>query len=916
MMKYSAIFFILTTFSWSAPAEETVVKTADELTGRAAAAGPGDTIIIADGDHANWRATIASKGTKDRPVVVRPQTAGGVTFRLDTRLAITGDWIVFRGFCFDNCGHMVAYVSGGSDNRITECRFTHCGNPQSTFAHIVEIGMGSHRNRVDHCFWTGSCSMSLAQRNTPEQRDNIGKNNRFDHNVFRDVYRLWINGQENIQMGQGRASDVEPLGMIDHNLFENAWGDSEIFSNKTSRNTYRCNVAANCRDCGYKLRAGDNCLFDGNVAVNCDYGLLVYGSNHTISNNLFLRCARMGIRFEVGYDGGGTARAPNSKGGLVAHNTFVHCGLGIGSYPRTPANDGYRPQGLHIVNNLFTARSGTHLDMARFGKCCIENNLFWTESGPVRGETGLEAITADPRLVSVTGADARPAKDSPAVDRAVPLAGIVRDRQDRARPQGKAPDLGADELPLGKDWKLRLDLPHVPQIRPWRVIDLVRAGAELFKGRPVFAHDHEGPLARGRLEIDTPLPRDFVLQWEYRPESFRDRASVRFCADGETGYCLRWGGAARDGRPEGIITLHKNGELVARRPDPVHYRRVYFGHYGTKLKRKTPNPELWYRARLVKHGPEIRLILNRPAAVEKGRPRDINAFPAVVWRDTGRVAEKALTGAGIVFSQEAGSGHWRKISAWQYEDASVRPPAAPEKLAAEDREGYVRLTWKQAAPYCFCEVHCGASPDFKPGAGTLIAPKVRGAGLDDFAAAPGRTRHYKVRMINILGRSSPFAAVSVVARKAKHVYILKNAQNCSGIESPMTLMEDELSGTRCIGSRPDSGKFHDAPPPKGRAEFEMQVARAGDYHIYARVLAPDGAHNSFFVALPGSPKPRAWSIKEGPRWQWARVTSSRPVRLKPGKHTIRFQPRECGAKLETLLLTDDETWRPVTDNPG
>ena len=141
------------------------VATPEAFAERAAGLRPGDELVVRDGVYAAWQAELVGEGTAERPVVIRAETPGGVIFKGDTRLRITGRFITLKGFRFEHCGPgMVVEIRGGSDNRIAQCHFFGCGNPRSTFTHILEVGVASHRNRVDHCYFTSSQSMSIGQR--------------------------------------------------------------------------------------------------------------------------------------------------------------------------------------------------------------------------------------------------------------------------------------------------------------------------------------------------------------------------------------------------------------------------------------------------------------------------------------------------------------------------------------------------------------------------------------------------------------------------------------------------------------------------------------------------------------------------------------------------------------------------------
>ncbi|MBT4822680.1 MAG: hypothetical protein HON70_43635, partial [Lentisphaerae bacterium] len=280
-----------------APEKRPLVRTPSELAKALAAAAPGSEVIIANGVYNGWRVSFTSDGTAGQPVTIRPQTPGGVTFRLHCELRIKADHVVFKGFRFEHCERTVLRIEGGSHNRITQCQFLYCGSPGSTFGHILSIYPDSHHSRVDHCYWTGSKAMSLGIR-APGDKASCPTHNRLDHNVFRDVYRIWINGQENIQLGQGKHSHKQSLHtLVEYNLFHHAWGDGEIFSSKTSHNTFRHNVAAHCPRAAFTLRGGNHATVDGNIMVGNGNGVRIFGCDHAIINNLIAGSQSSAIHF-------------------------------------------------------------------------------------------------------------------------------------------------------------------------------------------------------------------------------------------------------------------------------------------------------------------------------------------------------------------------------------------------------------------------------------------------------------------------------------------------------------------------------------------------------------------------------------------------------------------------------------------
>ena len=647
-MHYCAVVSLLLAAGWPAHARAYDVASADAFNAAARKLQPGDELVVRDGVYTDWRLQIPCSGTEGRPVVIRPQSPGGVLFRRATQIVISGDHNELRGFHFEHCGpDIVVLIDGGDFGRVTECRFLHCGDPRSTFRHIVEVGENAHQNRVDHCHFEGSKSMSVGLR--IRSKETLGLHNRFDHNVFRDIFRLSSNGQEAIQIGQGGPSDqLEAHAVVEYNTFDNASGDAEFISNKASRNVYRYNVAANC-NASLVLRGGNECLVEGNVLVRNSTGIRVHGTRHTIINNLLLENETYGIVMPLGGEG---HRQPDEC--LVANNTFLNNGRGglgftpMGSYTLLPKKN-------RIVNNVFVGSRGTLMYQGDATENEVVHNLFWPTGEAEVGFAGEDAMQRDP-LLAGSGLSLRLGAGSAAIDAALRLPELVRDRLGNPRPVGKAPDLGANEHDPDDPAAMAVELPPIPPPRE-------RFDAEKLKGEPILASPpgavtreweivgggsaavDEGALAvtDATIWFERELPTDFILEWEYSPGSLEAQALVTFAAAGRTGgYALGFGGKRGDA-PAAVVTLAKGSpdHIVADGHDTVLHR---------DFRGALPNLKLWYRCRLVKRGGGLRL--------------EIAGRPIVVWDDTGLVGGAAL-GAGALGMTQSGSGRWRSIQAWQ-----------------------------------------------------------------------------------------------------------------------------------------------------------------------------------------------------------------------------------------------------------
>lgn len=117
------------------------------------------------------------------------------------------------------------------------------------------------------------------------------------------------------------------------------------------------------------------------------------------------------------------------------------------------------------------------------------------------------------------------------------------------------------------------------------------------------------------------------------------------------------------------------------------------------------------------------------------------------------------------------------------------------------------------------------------------------------------------------------------------------------------------------------GKAGEAGPGSAvaRALWLVNIPKAGDYTLWARVQAPTPSDDSFFVRIRQGHEealPRTdWHTGQHPTWAWARVASTSKqtpvtIALKPGVALVEFTCREDGTKLDALFLTADADRQP------
>jgi hypothetical protein len=102
----------------------------------------------------------------------------------------------------------------------------------------------------------------------------------------------------------------------------------------------------------------------------------------------------------------------------------------------------------------------------------------------------------------------------------------------------------------------------------------------------------------------------------------------------------------------------------------------------------------------------------------------------------------------------------------------------------------------------------------------------------------------------------------------------------------------------------------------------VNIPSDGTYVIWGRVYAATDTTDSFFVSVDGTNKD-IYDCAEGiwaAKWQWTVVNgrgggapasiSPRLFYLTAGSHTIRFDGREAGTRLDQVLITNDLSYVP------
>jgi poly(beta-D-mannuronate) lyase len=450
----------------------TTVSTSSALASAVAGAGPGTCIQIADGSYSGF--TVTADGTASSPITIRAVNRGGATINSGGIFLNGASYVTIEGLrvtsqssrSVDGVTRRLGIALQNAQNcRITRCWLRLSAPPADT--HWVGIGGNSNNNRVDHCefgpftgtgkqvyiYPTGNATIpgvtppadrtSWANGNGPFN-PNVARNTRIDHNWLHD--KPGGTSEPIILGGFGMTGDYQDLNtIVEYNLFQNANGDSETISVKSSSNIMRYNTVRTTAG-GFVSRAGNknqfigNFFLQGNVAGSV--GVRLHEKDHLVYNNYIENAGSEPINVYSGdpYNSGFThAQVFRAR---IVHNTVV---IG-GGRPVTIGGGGnvLPPQDCVFANNILTGASQL-LNLPIPGNTVFNSNIANGTLGYSRPSS--EFMLVNPALVSGGGV-LRLSASSPAIGFANPsYYSFVTDDMDG---QGRsAPDAGSDEYSTG-----------------------------------------------------------------------------------------------------------------------------------------------------------------------------------------------------------------------------------------------------------------------------------------------------------------------------------------------------------------------------------------------------------------------------------------------------------------------------------
>lgn len=354
-----------------------LVNNARELGAAIAAAKPGDNIIMADGIWKDVQVKFYGKGTKEKQITLKAQTAGKVTIEGVSDLKLGGEYLVVKDLHFKN-GHTpsstVIQFKISNDSIANNCRVTNCVIDEFTQPdrevsdHWIELW--GRNNQLDYCTIVGKSNFGPTLMVFLKGNEHINNYHQIVYNHFGPRPRKGGPHGETIQIGDSETSMAPSYTNVANNYFDRCNGEVEVISNKSNNNFFRNNFFFESEG-SLVLRHGNYCTIDGNVFIGNDNskfigGIRVINTGHWITNNYFYKINGSEFRSALAVMNG-IPKSPLNRymqvtDVVVAYNSFIDCkspwqfsvGANVDKKDVLPASEirSERPERMIVANNL------------------------------------------------------------------------------------------------------------------------------------------------------------------------------------------------------------------------------------------------------------------------------------------------------------------------------------------------------------------------------------------------------------------------------------------------------------------------------------------------------------------------------------------------------------------------------------
>ncbi|ARS38337.1 hypothetical protein CA265_00980 [Sphingobacteriaceae bacterium GW460-11-11-14-LB5] len=293
IQKFVTYIFFFLVFTQKIAAKVYLISSEKELKAIESILVPGDEVEIKNGNYNNWAIAISAKGSLAKPIIIRAEKSGLVTFSGSITkpvFKISGDYIFIKGINFKNAvlskTGVLIELNTSNNCRISGCNFS-ANQVQSQFTPLVIVSGNGSNNVIDGCSFVANVDNQDVQ--VKITKESYPKFTLIENNIFSDKVKVsWPNGNggECIQVGQDPVllGNQRPESTVHKNRFIHCNGENEVISNKSSGNKYLNNYFED-NDGELVMRGGHNCVIADNTFKGGTGGIRINGTGHMVINN-------------------------------------------------------------------------------------------------------------------------------------------------------------------------------------------------------------------------------------------------------------------------------------------------------------------------------------------------------------------------------------------------------------------------------------------------------------------------------------------------------------------------------------------------------------------------------------------------------------------------------------------------------
>ncbi len=386
---------------------EIKVSDAVQLQSAIERAEPGDVIVLSNGIWKDVEINFIGKGTADKPIVLKAETAGEVFLEGKSNLKFGGEYLEAQGLFFRNGqtpSKAVIEFRIDKDHLANHCKIMNCVIKdfnqlnRDRADHWIEF-WGRH-NSLSHCYIAGKSNQGPTVRVDIKGNQSIKNYHQIINNHFGPRPRKGGPRAETIQIGDSGTSMSPSFTNISNNLFEKCNGEVEVISSKTNFNDFRNNVFYKCEG-SLVTRHGNYCIIDGNYFIGDENnnigGVRLINTGHWVTNNYFYNLKGAEFRSPLAVMNG-IPKSPLNRYNqvtdvVIAHNTWINC--------KSPWQFGV---GTNISQKEVLPPS--EIRSARPIRTVVANNLIYNEKGddsPIIAHDKIDGISFKNNLINNQG---------------------------------------------------------------------------------------------------------------------------------------------------------------------------------------------------------------------------------------------------------------------------------------------------------------------------------------------------------------------------------------------------------------------------------------------------------------------------------------------------------------------------------